>query len=180
MGITTPTPEADAGKQKSTSGVFDKLAGGLTTLGRKVGGVVNVFYQAGRDTIETVIKSVLPFIAFIAFLIGFINATGLGNLIANTLSPLASSLPGLLLISAIVCLPFLSPVLDPAPSSRRSSAPCSAPRSAWATSRPSTRFRRCSRSTARWAATSSRSVSRLPKPNTKRSRSAFRRCCSVA
>jgi PTS system glucitol/sorbitol-specific IIB component len=113
MEIATPTPQADTGKKKSAARVFDKAAGGLTTLGRKVGGVVNVFYQAGRDTIETVIKSVLPFIAFIAFLIGFINATGLGNLIANTLSPLASSLPGLLLISVIVCLPFLSPVLGP-------------------------------------------------------------------
>jgi PTS system glucitol/sorbitol-specific IIC component len=113
MEIATPTPQADTGKKKSAARVFDKAAGGLTTLGRKVGGVVNVFYQAGRDTIETVVKSVLPFIAFISFLIGFINATGLGHLIANTLSPLASSLPGLLLISLIVCLPFLSPVLGP-------------------------------------------------------------------
>jgi glucitol/sorbitol PTS system EIIB component len=113
MELATPTPQADTGKKKSATRVFDKAAGGLTTLGRKVGGIVNVFYQAGRETIDTVIKSVLPFIAFISFLIGFITATGLGTLIANTLSPLASSLPGLLLISVIVCLPFLSPVLGP-------------------------------------------------------------------
>ena len=55
----------------------------------------------------------LPFIAFISFLIGLIKATGIGDLLANTLAPLASSLPGLLLISVIVCLPFLSPVLGP-------------------------------------------------------------------
>ena len=109
MGITTSTAPA-AGKSR---GVFDKFAGGLTSLGRSVGGVVNVFYQAGRDTIDTVIKNVLPFIAFIAFLIGLIKATGIGDLLANTLAPLASSLPGLLLISVIVCLPFLSPVLGP-------------------------------------------------------------------
>jgi glucitol/sorbitol PTS system EIIB component len=113
MELATPTPQVDAGKKKSATRVFDKAAGGLKTLGRKVGGIVNVFYQAGRDTIDTVIKSVLPFIAFISFLIGFITATGLGTLIAKTLSPLASSLPGLLLISVIVCLPFLSPVLGP-------------------------------------------------------------------
>ena len=100
MGTTTSAPVA--GK---AHGIFDKAAGGLTTLGRKVGGVVNVFYQAGRDTIDTVIKNVLPFIAFIAFLIGLIKATGIGDLLANTLAPLASSLPGLLLISVIVCRP---------------------------------------------------------------------------
>ncbi|WP_084497371.1 PTS glucitol/sorbitol transporter subunit IIB [Nocardia amamiensis] len=95
------------------SSVFDRSAGALTTLGRKVGGVVNVFYQAGRDTIDTVIKNVLPFLAFIAFLIGFIQATGLGNLIAEHLAPIAGSLPGLVLIALICCLPFLSPVLGP-------------------------------------------------------------------
>jgi glucitol/sorbitol PTS system EIIB component len=103
----------DTSAGKKAHGVFDKFAGGLTRLGRAVGGVVNVFYQAGRDTIDTVIKNVLPFIAFIAFLIGLIKATGIGDLLANTLAPLASSLPGLLLISVIVCLPFLSPVLGP-------------------------------------------------------------------
>src|SRR6478609_5100973 len=109
MGITTSTEPAPS----KVHGVFDKFAGGLTRLGRSVGGVVNVFYQAGRDTIDTVIKNVLPFIAFISFLIGLIKATGIGDLLANTLAPLASSLPGLLLISVIVCLPFLSPVLGP-------------------------------------------------------------------
>ena len=110
MGIST-SPAHTAGKR--STGLFDKISGVLTTLGRSVGSVVNVFYQSGRDTIDTVIKNVLPFIAFIAFLIGFIQATGIGDFIANTLSPLASSLPGLLLISVIVCLPFLSPVLGP-------------------------------------------------------------------
>lgn len=111
MGITSeadPSPDARTG-----IGVFDKISGGLAGLGRAVGGVVNVFYQSGRDTIETVIKNVLPFMAFIAVLIGLINGTGIGDLIANTLAPLASNLPGLLLISLIVCLPFLSPVLGP-------------------------------------------------------------------
>ena len=111
MGIATSPAHAGAGKK--TTSVFDKIAGLLTRLGRSVGSIVNVFYQSGRDTIDTVIKSVLPFIAFIAFLIGFITATGIGDLIADTLAPLASSLPGLLLISVIVCLPFLSPVLGP-------------------------------------------------------------------
>src|ERR1700742_661553 len=106
--MDTATAEATPPPASKARGFFDKVAGGLSGLGRAVGSVVNIFYQSGRDTIDTVIKNVLPFIAFIAFLIGFIQATGIGDLIANTLAPLASSLPGLLLISVIVCLPFLS------------------------------------------------------------------------
>ncbi len=39
--------------------------------------------------------------------------TGIGNLIAHTLSPLASNIFGLLLISIICALPVLSPLLGP-------------------------------------------------------------------
>ncbi|MBT0566040.1 PTS glucitol/sorbitol transporter subunit IIB [Williamsia sp. CHRR-6] len=93
--------------------MFEKITTALTKLGRGVGGVVAVFYQSGRDSVDTVIKNVLPFIAFISFLIGLITATGVGKWIADTLSPLAGNVFGLLLISFIVCLPFLSPVLGP-------------------------------------------------------------------
>lgn len=111
--VPPDAPRRNIEETPKTRGAFDKVAGGLTGLGRAVGNVVNIFYQSGRETIDTVIKNVLPFIAFIAFLIGFIQATGIGDVIADTLAPLASSLPGLLLISVIVCLPFLSPVLGP-------------------------------------------------------------------
>jgi PTS system glucitol/sorbitol-specific IIC component len=60
-----------------------------------------------------VIRNVLPFMAFVTLLIGLINASGLGNLIASTLSPLANNVAGLLVLSVIVGLPFLSPVLGP-------------------------------------------------------------------
>lgn len=85
----------------------------LERIGRSVGGVVGALYQAGRDTIDTIIKNVLPFMAFIAMLIGIILSTGIGDFIANRLSPLASSFPGLLLLSLIIALPVLSPLLGP-------------------------------------------------------------------
>jgi len=78
-----------------------------------MGGVVGVFYQAGRETIDQLVKNIIPFMAFIATIIGIINATGLGSFIANTLSPLASTLPGLLTLTVIASLPFLSPILGP-------------------------------------------------------------------
>lgn len=85
----------------------------LEVIGRSVGGVVGTLYQAGRDTIEQVIRNILPFMAFISMLIGIILYTGIGNLIAHTLSPLASNIVGLLVISIICAIPVLSPLLGP-------------------------------------------------------------------
>jgi glucitol/sorbitol PTS system EIIB component len=92
---------------------MDAITRLLNRIGRSVGGVVGALYQAGRDTIDTVIRNVLPFIAFISLVIGIILATGIGKFIADRLSPLASSLPGLLVISLVCALPVLSPLLGP-------------------------------------------------------------------
>lgn len=89
------------------------LAGFITRLGKVMGGVVGKFYQAGREAIDTVIRNVLPFMAFVAMLIGIITKSGLGDLIANTISPFAGSLPGLLIISIVCAIPVLSPILGP-------------------------------------------------------------------
>lgn len=85
----------------------------LENVGRGVGKVVGALYQAGRDSIDQVVTNVLPFMAFIAMVIGVILATGVGDWIANTLSPLASSLVGLIVLSLIIGLPVLSPLLGP-------------------------------------------------------------------
>ena len=85
----------------------------LEKVGRGVGGVVGRMYQAGRDAIDVVIRTILPFIAFVGLIVGIINATGVGELLANTLSPLASSLGGLLILSVVIAIPVLSPLLGP-------------------------------------------------------------------
>jgi len=85
----------------------------LVTIGRGVGKVVGTLYQAGRDAVDQVIKNVIPFMAFISFVIGLILATGVGNLLANALSVLASNIVGLLVLSLIIGLPVLSPLLGP-------------------------------------------------------------------
>jgi PTS system glucitol/sorbitol-specific IIB component len=85
----------------------------LERIGRSVGVVVGALYQAGRDSIDQIIKNILPFMAFIAMVIGIILKTGIGDIIANTLSPLASSPVGLVILSLIVGFPVLSPLLGP-------------------------------------------------------------------
>ncbi len=92
---------------------FDSFNSVLVRVGRAVGGVVGILYQAGRDTIDTIIRNILPFMAFISVLIGLITYTGLGDKLAHLVEPLAGSLPGLLALSIFCAIPILSPVLGP-------------------------------------------------------------------
>jgi PTS system glucitol/sorbitol-specific IIB component len=102
-------------KPASTSGggAMDSMNKLLVTIGKAVGGVVGTLYQAGRDTIDTVIRNILPFMAFISVIVGIINKTGLGNHLAHLIEPLAGNLIGLLAISIFCAIPILSPVLGP-------------------------------------------------------------------
>ena len=90
-----------------------KKQGFVVRLGKGVGYVVGQFFQAGRETIDMVIKNILPFMAFTSTILGIISASGLGNVIANTIAPLCGTLPGMLVICIICSLPFLSPILGP-------------------------------------------------------------------
>lgn len=96
--------------QGNAMGGFNSL---LVRIGKAVGGVVGVLYQSGRDTIETIIRNILPFMAFISVIVGIINKTGVGDALAHLITPLASSLPGLLAISIFCAIPILSPILGP-------------------------------------------------------------------
>ncbi|HEU0101973.1 MAG TPA: hypothetical protein VFR07_06595 [Mycobacteriales bacterium] len=107
---TTMSRDIPTQRRGSAIDGFNSL---LVRIGRAVGGVVGVLYQAGRDTIETVIRNILPFMAFIAVIVGIINKTGIGDRLADFVSPAASSLPGLLAISIFCAIPVLSPVLGP-------------------------------------------------------------------
>jgi len=85
----------------------------LTKIGLGAGKVINTFYQAGRDAVQTLINTIIPFMAFVSLLIGIIQGSGIGNFFAKLMSPLAGNIWGLLLIGFICSLPFLSPLLGP-------------------------------------------------------------------
>ena len=113
VASTSPSKEDVQAKKEAAKEEAASSANFITRLGIGIGKVVNKFFAAGRDSIEMVIKNILPFMAFTSTLLGIISASGLGNVIAKTISPLCSTLPGMLAISFICALPFLSPVLGP-------------------------------------------------------------------
>ncbi|MEX2804419.1 PTS glucitol/sorbitol transporter subunit IIB [Streptococcus sp. H31] len=85
----------------------------IVRFSRGIGNVMGIFYQAGRDTVDMLIKNIIPFMAFMSTIIGIINYTGVGNIIANLLEPLSGSVFGFILIAFICSIPFISPVLGP-------------------------------------------------------------------
>ena len=110
----TQTVKTEEKKTTSQSTSDDKSKKSfIANFGKAIGGVVGKFYAAGRMTITMVMNNILPFMAFVAMLMGIISASGLGDFIASAIAPASGSLPGLLIISIICSLPILSPILGP-------------------------------------------------------------------
>ncbi|GEB77431.1 PTS glucitol/sorbitol transporter subunit IIB [Sporolactobacillus inulinus] len=85
----------------------------FTKIGLGAGKAINTLYQAARDAIQTMLNTILPFMAFVAMIIGIIQGSGIGGWFGKVMSPLAGNIWGLMLIGFICSLPFLSPLLGP-------------------------------------------------------------------
>lgn len=90
-----------------------KNPGILTKIGIGAGRVVSTFNQAAKDAVQTVINTIIPFMAFVALIIGIINGSGIGKVFASIMEPLAGNVWGLMVLGFICSLPFLSPLLGP-------------------------------------------------------------------
>ncbi|MBU5293672.1 PTS glucitol/sorbitol transporter subunit IIB [Anaerosalibacter bizertensis] len=97
-------------RSKSVSREKENIVG---KIGKGIGNIVSIFYSAGRDSVDSVIKNILPFMAFVSMIIGIILKTGIGDAIAKIIAPYSGSIGGLIVISIIAAIPILSPLLGP-------------------------------------------------------------------
>ena len=103
------SPQAMPAQQPNVGGFM----GMVVRFGNAIGYVINTLLASGRQALDIIMKTVLPFMAYVALLIGIVTFTGISDWLANAVSPLAGNPFGLVLLGVIVGLPFLSPVLGP-------------------------------------------------------------------
>lgn len=85
----------------------------VAKFGMGAGKAISIMMQSSREAVQTVLNTIIPFMAFVAMLIGIIQGSGIGTVFANIMAPLAGNVFGLMLIGFICSLPFLSPLLGP-------------------------------------------------------------------
>lgn len=115
---TAPTEEKREFKYSSDKKVSQSMASNskssiIQKIGMGAGKVVNTLYQAGRDAVQSMITTILPFMGFVALLIGIVQGSGFGDWFAKILIPLAGNGFGLLILGFICSIPFLSALLGP-------------------------------------------------------------------
>lgn len=116
---TVATPEAEISASQSTYDTSKKIteqraeSSFIARIGMGAGKVVATFNQAAREAIQTMLNTIIPFMAFVSLLIGFIQGSGVGTWLAKFMVPLAGNIWGLVIIGFICSLPFLSPLLGP-------------------------------------------------------------------
>jgi PTS system glucitol/sorbitol-specific IIB component len=93
--------------------MFNSFTGVFVSFGSAVGKFVNTMLAAGRQTIDLTLKTILPFMAYVSLLLGIVTYTGVARWMGEVLSPIATNPLGLVAISLVVALPFLSPILGP-------------------------------------------------------------------
>lgn len=85
----------------------------IQRIGMGAGKVVATFNSAAKESTNTVLHTIIPFMGFVSLLIGIIQGSGFGNWFAKLLQPLCGNIIGLVILGFICSIPFLSCLLGP-------------------------------------------------------------------
>ncbi|EKX67793.1 PTS sorbitol transporter subunit IIB [Streptomyces ipomoeae] len=120
------TPSAEGNREQTTDpvtesvaqpsgggGRFSRISDGFIKFSSGIGYAVNTLLASGRQAITLTISTILPFMAYVSLLLGFVIYTGVAEAMGEGLKPLAGNPLGLIALGAVVALPFLSPILGP-------------------------------------------------------------------
>jgi len=91
------------------SKVLDFIAG----IGQVVSNIVDHIFESAKEAVKTVLETVIPFMVFISLIVGVVNYTGIGDIIAGLIAPVMSNIPSMVILSFVCVLPFLAPILAP-------------------------------------------------------------------
>ncbi|MDX2602636.1 PTS glucitol/sorbitol transporter subunit IIB [Streptomyces caniscabiei] len=110
---TTDPVAAAVAQPSGGGGLFSRISDGFIKFSSGIGYAVNTLLASGRQAITLTISTILPFMAYVSLLLGFVLYTGVAEAMGEGLKPLASNPLGLIALGAVVALPFLSPILGP-------------------------------------------------------------------
>ena len=85
----------------------------MTMVASAIGKFVMTVVQAARNSFKLCLETIIPFLIFVSTVFTLITSTGVGNIIANALSGLATSPFGLVVMGLIITFPLLSPIIGP-------------------------------------------------------------------
>lgn len=98
------------GRRPGLLGAFSNI---VVKFGAAIGHLITTLLSSGRQAITLTIQTILPFMAYVSLLVGFVTYTGISEWIAAGVQPLASNPLGLILLGVITGIPVLSPILGP-------------------------------------------------------------------
>ena len=104
---------ADKKVSEQMGGNGGKKSSFIQKIGMGAGKVVATFNAAAKESVNTVLHTILPFMGFVSLLIGIIQGSGFGNWFAQMLKPLCGNIVGLVILGLICSIPFLSCLLGP-------------------------------------------------------------------
>lgn len=110
-GSGSPRREPQVKKRKS--GLLEAFSNLVVKFGTAIGYLITTLLSSGRQAITLTIQTILPFMAYVSLLVGFVTYTGISKWIAQGVQPLASNPLGLILLGIITAIPVLSPILGP-------------------------------------------------------------------